>query len=237
MKYRALIIDDEPYAREELRYILEKTDELEIIAEGANAVDGVRLINELRPDVIFLDIDMPVLNGFEMLSMVDRSLMPYVIFVTAYDQYALKAFEEKALDYILKPVEPERLAKTLDRVIKTLSEGNKPVMEQPPLTRIPCSLKNTIKLIDMSDVESVSSDMTGVHVATSSGEYLTDLTLKVLETRTDLFRCHRQYLVNISRIDRININDNLSASISTRSGREIPVSRRFLKSLKETVGL
>ncbi|MGE4318778.1 MAG: two-component system response regulator BtsR [Deferribacterales bacterium] len=235
--YRALIIDDEPYARDELRFMLEKTGLFDIAAEGANAVEGVRLVNSLRPDIIFLDISMPVLNGFEMLSMIEKSIMPYVVFVTAYDEYALKAFEEKALDYLLKPIEDDRFKMTLEKIVDTLKKGEKPVYDRMPLTKIPCTLKNTIKLIDLKDVEYIGSDITGVHVATADGEYLTDLTLKVIECRSDLFRCHRQYLVNISAIDRININDNLSARLYTRSGREISVSRRYLKTLKDHLGI
>ncbi len=235
--YRAIIIDDEPYARDELRFMLEKTGLFDIAAEGANAVEGVRLVNSLRPDIIFLDISMPVLNGFEMLSMIEKSIMPYVVFVTAYDEYALKAFEEKALDYLLKPIEDERFRMTLDKIVATLKSGEKPEYNRMPLTKIPCTLKNTIKLIDLKDVEYIRSDITGVHVVTADGEYLTDLTLKVIECRSDLFRCHRQYLVNISAIDRININENLSARLFTRSGREIQVSRRYLKTLKDHLGL
>ena len=195
------------------------------------------MINLHHPDVIFLDISMPVINGFEMLSMIERSVMPYVVFVTAYDEFALKAFEEKALDYLLKPIEKDRLTKTLDKIAGMIKNGERPEYDRMPLNKIPCTLKNTIKLIDVSDIEYIASDMTGVHVVTSTGEYLTDLTLKVIECRTDLFRCHRQYLVNIQAIDRISINENLSAQIFTKSGREIQVSRRYLKTLKEHLGL
>ena len=118
-----------------------------------------------------------------------------------------------------------------------IKNGERPEYDRMPLNKIPCTLKNTIKLIDVSDIEYIASDMTGVHVVTSTGEYLTDLTLKVIECRTDLFRCHRQYLVNIQAIDRISINENLSAQIFTKSGREIQVSRRYLKTLKEHLGL
>ncbi|WP_277656526.1 two-component system response regulator BtsR [Seleniivibrio woodruffii] len=237
MRYKALIIDDEPYAREELRFQLEKTGLFDITAEAGNAVEGVRLVNSHRPDIIFLDINMPVINGFDMLSMIEKSIMPYVVFVTAYDQYALKAFEEKALDYLLKPVEQDRLEKTLEKIIRSLEKGEIPSYERKDLTRIPCSLINTIKLVDLTEIEYIYSDMTGVHAVTAGKEYLTDLTLKLIECRTELFRCHRQYLVNLAKIDRIVLNGNFSADAYTASGRVVPVSRRYLKLLKDALGL
>ncbi|MCD8552721.1 two-component system response regulator BtsR [Seleniivibrio sp.] len=237
MRYKALIIDDEPYAREELRFQLEKTKIFDIVGEAGNAVEGVKLVNKNHPDIIFLDINMPVINGFDMLSMIEKSIMPYVVFVTAYDQYALKAFEEKALDYLLKPVEQERLEKTLEKILLSLEKGEVPIYERQPLTKIPCALINTIKLIDMADIEYVYSDMTGVHAVTSDREYLTDLTLKLIECRSGLFRCHRQYLINLAKIDRIVLNENSSADAYTLSGRIVPVSRRYLKLLKDTLGL
>jgi two-component system LytT family response regulator len=237
MKYTVLIIDDEPPAREELRFHLEKTELFEIVGEAGNAVEGVKLVNRNRPDIIFLDINMPVINGSDMLSMIEKSIMPYVVFVTAYDKYALKAFEEKALDYLLKPVEQERLDKTLEKILRSLEKGEVPLYERKPLTRIPCTLINTIKLIDVAQTEYAYSDMTGVHVVTAGKEYLTDLTLKLIECRSELFRCHRQYLINLAKIDRIVLNGNASADAYTMSGRIVPVSRRYLKLLKDALGL
>lgn len=237
MKYTALIIDDEPLAREELRFHLEKTELFEIVGEAGNAVEGVKLVNKNHPDIIFLDINMPVINGFDMLSMIEKTVMPYVVFVTAYDRYALKAFEEKALDYLLKPVEQERLDKTLEKILSSLEKGEIPIYERKALTRIPCALINTIKLIDVAQIEYVYSDMTGVHAVTAANEYLTDLTLKLIECRSELFRCHRQYLINLAKIDRIVLNENASADAYTMSGRVVPVSRRYLKLLKDALGL
>jgi two-component system LytT family response regulator len=237
MIYKALIIDDEPYAREELRFQLENTALFDIVGEAGNAVEGVRLVNKHHPDIIFLDINMPVINGFDMLSMIEKSIMPYVVFVTAYDQYALKAFEEKALDYLLKPVEQDRLEMTLEKILRSLEKGEIPIYERKELTRIPCSLTNTIKLVDMNEIEYVYSDMTGVHAVTAGNEFLTDLTLKLIECRSGLFRCHRQYLINLAKIDRIVLNENASADAITVSGKVVPVSRRYLKLLKDALGL
>ena len=106
---KAMIVDDELHAREELATLLEETKDVEIVASCANALEAIKQFNALKPQVLFLDIQMPMINGFELLSMIDAEKMPHVVFVTAYDQYALKAFEEKTLDYLLKPFEDRDL--------------------------------------------------------------------------------------------------------------------------------
>ena len=120
---RALIVDDEVHAREELQALLEETGEFHILGSCANAFEALKAIKRDRPEVLFLDIQMPILSGFELLSMIDEEVMPIVIFVTAYDEYAVKAFEENALDYLLKPLEKERLTKTVHKLKRMLGEG------------------------------------------------------------------------------------------------------------------
>ena len=234
---RALIVDDEMHAREELRLLLEETGEVEVVATCANALEAVKAINRLRPHVLFLDIQMPLIGGFEMLSMIDEEIMPHVVFVTAYDEYALKAFEEKTLDYLLKPVAPERLKKSLEKLRTVLSSGAPGAYETVPLARIPCVSANRIKLIEPHSVEYVHSDLSGVHVVTSQGSFFTELTLKVLEDRTGLLRCHRQFLVNLDQVDEILLLDSGLAEIRTKSDQSLPVSRRYLKSLKDRLHL
>lgn len=234
---RALIVDDELYAREELEALLHETGEFTLAGKCANAFEALEKIRKEKPDVLFLDIQMPVVGGFEMIGMIDEEHMPLIVFVTAYDQYAIKAFEENALDYLLKPVEKERLAKTVSKLKKMAGEGKKTVFTGPEITRIPCCSFNRIKLVNMADVEFVRSDLAGVYVVTPKGEYYTELTLKVLENRAKLVRCHRQYLVNIDAMDEILLHENLAAQIQTRSGRLLPVSRRHLRRLKERLGI
>lgn len=233
---RALIVDDEPLAREELTALLEEVAECEIIARCANAIEAIKCINHQRPDVLFLDIQMPLIDGFELLSMIDKEVMPHVVFVTAYDQHALKAFEEKTLDYLLKPIDKTRLAKTFSKLDDLLRSGVEPRYETVPIARIPCFSGNRIKLIDPHDVDHVRSDMSGVHIVLPQGEGHSELTLKVLEERTDLIRCHRQYMVNLSQIDEIHLLENGRAELRTRAGHTLPISRRYLKSLKNLLG-
>ena len=167
---RALIVDDEVHAREELQALLEETGEFHIVGNCANAFEALKAIKRDRPEVLFLDIQMPILSGFELVSMIDEEVMPIVIFVTAYDEYAVKAFEENALDYLLKPLEKQRLAKTVHKLKRMLGEGTRPAYEGPEIKRIPCVSSNRIKLIDISDVDYVRSDIAGVYVVQSCSQ-------------------------------------------------------------------
>jgi two-component system, LytTR family, response regulator len=234
---RALIVDDEMHARDELRLLLEETGGVEVVGSCANALEAVKAINRLRPQVLFLDIQMPLIGGFELLSMIDEEIMPHVVFVTAYDEYALKAFEEKTLDYLLKPVAAERLKKSLEKLRTVLRNGAPGAYETVSLSRIPCASANRIKLVEPQSVEYVHSDLSGVHVVTSQGSLFTELTLKVLEDRTDLLRCHRQFLVNLDQVDEILLLESGLAEIRTKSGQSLPISRRYLKSLKDRLHL
>jgi two-component system LytT family response regulator len=235
---RAVVVDDEAPAREELEALLQESGEATVIAACGNAVQAIRTIKGTRPDVVFLDIQMPKVDGLRMLSMIDPEIMPLVVFVTAYDEYAIQAFEKSAIDYLLKPVQPERLAQALARVKRFLGEGRRPQYDSPAIERIPCMGAQSIKLIDISDVEFVRSSETGVHVVTARSEFLTELTLTVLEAKArQLVRCHKQFLVNLRQIDEIVRHDPTSASLKTRSGKHVPVSRRFLGPLKEQLGI
>ncbi|MEA3363203.1 MAG: two-component system response regulator BtsR [Thermodesulfobacteriota bacterium] len=229
---RALIIDDEQHAREELELLVEETGAFEVLGSCTNAIDALRRIRTEKPELLFLDIQMPALNGFELLAMIEDELMPHVVFVTAYDEHALKAFEEKTLDYLLKPVSPERLLKTVNKVRETIRRGEPPRYQVEPLRHIPCQFANRVKLIPAADVEYVFSDLAGIHLVTSEGQFFTELTLKVLEERTPLLRCQRQYLINPDMIDEIKLLDNGSAEIKTQLDHVLPVSRRYLRQLK-----
>jgi two-component system, LytTR family, response regulator len=230
---RALIVDDEIYAREEIEAMLNETGEFIVAGKCANAPEAIQAINKEKPDVLFLDVQMPVINGFELLGMIDEKVMPSVVFVTAYDEYALKAFDENALDYLLKPVEKERLLKTVEKLKKRFSEGVKPVFTGADIKKIPCIHSSRIKLLNASEVEYVRSGETGVYVISQNGEFYTDLTLQVLENKTGLVRCHKQFLINIDLVDEIILRENGAADVKTKSGRLVPVSRRYFKILRE----
>lgn len=234
---KAIIIDDELYAREELNALLIESQKVEVIAQCANAIEGLKAINSLKPDLVFLDIHMPQISGLELLSMLDLARMPKVIFVTAYDQYALKAFEDNAFDYLLKPVESQRLNKTLNRIALINQPENYAPIIMPKLELIPCSGFNRILLLEPTKIEVAMSDQTGVHLLTDSDKFTASLSLKILEEKTHLIRCHRQYLINPVSIREIKLLDNGSAEILTCFHHTIPVSRRYLKTIKDRFGL
>ena len=147
---RTLIVDDEPYAREELAELLGSDPDIEILGSAANAIEALGLIQRFKPDVVFLDIQMPKLSGMELVAMLDP--LPRIVFVTAFDEYAIQAFEENAFDYLLKPVEPARLAKTLSRLRQDLSP--QPVAALAPVIRhIPGYLHNRVRLLPIEQVE------------------------------------------------------------------------------------
>ncbi len=230
---RALIVDDEPHARAELESLLDETGAFAVVGRCGNAVEAIQAIRAERPDVVFLDIQMPAISGFELVSMIDDADLPDIVFVTAHDEHALRAFEERALDYLLKPVARERLAKTVER-LRRRPRAAPPDAGYPrtPIRRVPCLAGKAIKLVDLADVELVRSSDAGVYVVTAKGELFTELTLRVLEERAGLVRCHKQILVNIDRVDEIRLDEGL-ATIRTRSGKDAPVSRRFLAKLRE----
>ena len=235
---KAIIIDDELYAREELNELLVETNQVQVIEQCSNAIEGLKAINSLKPDVVFLDIHMPQISGLELLSMLDQETMPKVVFVTAYDEYAVKAFEDNAFDYLLKPVESCRLLKTLKRINAERSEvPNYEPITNNKLELIPCSGFNRILLLTPNEIEIAMSEQTGVHLLTEKDKFTASLSLKVLEEKTDLIRCHRQYLINPTCIREIKLLDNGSADIVTKSGHHAPVSRRYLKVIKDRFGL
>ena len=235
----ALIIDDEAPSREELRALLEAEADIEVLGECANAIEGLAAIHRLRPQVVFLDIQMPRLSGLEMASLIDPTVMPHIVFVTAFDEHALKAFEEHATDYLLKPIEPQRLAKTLN----WLRTGARQASTLPaltstePLRQIPCIGRSKIYLLGLAEVEYVHTDIAGVQVVSAERTGVTELTLKTLQERTPLLRCHRQYLVNTDQIAEIELLDNGAAEILTRSGKRVPVSRRYLREMKDRLSI
>ncbi len=237
---KVLIVDDEPLARENLRVLLEDESDIEIVGECANAIEALGAVHKLRPDVLFLDIQMPRISGLEMVGMLDPDQRPYVVFLTAFDEYAVKAFEEHAFDYLLKPIEAPRLAKTLQRLRQERGVQDISLLpeNQQALKFIPCTGHSRIWLLQMDDVAFVSSRMSGVYVTSHQGkEGFTELTLRTLEQRTPLMRCHRQYLVNMTHLQEIRFEDNGQAELLLRDGHSVPVSRRYLKNLKEALGL
>jgi len=233
---RAVVVDNERNAREELEALLAERGDVSVVGACANALQALRVIRATRPDLLFVDIHMPKVDGFQLVTMIEPEFMPCVVFVTAHEEHALKAFDENAIDFLLKPVTTERLDRTLHKVRQFLGEGRQAHYPTPAIERIPCVSSQGIKLVDTTEVELVRSGETGVHLVTTRGEFLTELTLTLLEARVpQMVRCHKQFLVNLACIDEIGRND--PATLRTRSGKQAPVSRRYLMGLKDRLGI
>lgn len=232
---RALLVDDEMHAREELASLLRETGVFEIVGACPDAVSAIQAIRAERPDVLFLDVQMPAISGFELLSMIDDEDLPRVVFVTAHDEYALKAFEENAVDYLMKPVSLERLRRTVERLQTVPGTGGAATL-RPALRRVPCQAGRSIKLVEAGEIEFARSSEAGVYVVCAKAEYFTELTLRVLEERAGLTRCHKQYLVRLDQVGEVRLAEG-SATLVTRSGHEVPVSRRLVSTIRARLGV
>jgi len=231
---RAIIVDDEPLARQVVREFLSADEDFEIVAECANGFEAVKAVSQHDPDVLFLDIQMPKLDGFEVLALLDRS--PAVVFVTAHDEHALRAFEVHALDYLLKPFSEERFRAVLQRV-KT--RGRTPVsdLRRKPLQRIVVrGEEGSIQIIPISRIDYVEADDDAILIATGGTKIRKQQTIGDLASELDpdrFVRIHRSYLLNIERIEKIELYAKDSRVAILRDGMRLPVSRSGYARLRE----
>lgn len=241
---RAIIIDDERLARAELRKLLQEFPEVEVIDEAANADEGIAKIDSLRPDLIFLDIQMPGKTGFDMLSQLERS--PQVIFTTAYDEFALKAFEVNALDYLLKPVEPKRLADAIQKLHFTESKEGRPTTENINTSILTDNDQVFVKdgercwFVKLSEIRLFESVGNYAKVFFGPNKPLILKSLNALEERLDektFFRANRKHIVNLRMIEKIEPYFNGGLLIELKGGEKIEVSRRQTVKFKEMMSL
>lgn len=242
---RSIIIDDERLARKELRTLLEASPEIEIIGECANADEAREAIEKENPDLIFLDIQMPGQNGFDLLETLDY--VPYVIFVTAYDEYALKAFEVNALDYLLKPVDEERLRESITKVL-SLSAKKREAQKTSDQQNEYLQLDDQIFLKDgekcwfvtLRNIRYFESEGNYVRVFFDNSKPLILKSLNNLEKRLnekDFFRINRKYIVNLKEVIHIETWFNGGLQIKLKSGATLEVSRRQTSRFKELLSL
>jgi two-component system LytT family response regulator len=243
---KTLMIDDERLARKELGRMLEAHPELEIVGECANADEAEKMISEIRPDLIFLDIQMPGRTGFELLESLEH--VPRVVFVTAYDEYAIKAFEVNALDYLLKPVEEERLAEAVKKVTEERNEvasDSIPAIEGSSHLLAPTDqifLKDGDKcwFVMLKNVRVFESEGNYVRVYFEEFKPLILKSLNNLEKRLDdrdFFRINRKFIVNLKEIAHIEPWFNGGLKIRLQSGEEMEVSRRQAAKFKDRLSL
>lgn len=245
MQYRTILIDDEPLALQRLRRLLAPHDAvIEIIGEAVSGSEAVEKIETLEPDLIFLDIQMPGMNGFEVLNKISHS--PLIIFSTAYDEYALRAFETNSIDYLLKPIDPKRLEKAIDKLQRLTSEDIRSLKTQLQQVvaglgnatgrRIQVKMGDKIRLLNVKDIYFFRADQKYVAVYTHSENYLISESLNQLEANLpseDFVRVHRSAIINLNHLDEIirNISGNHRARMRDKHRTVLPVSRNSRKKL------
>ncbi len=240
MPIRAIIVDDEPLARQVLRELLEDHPEVEVVAECKNGFEAVKAVSDLPVDLLFLDIQMPKLDGFEVLELLDRPVP--VIFVTAYDEYAVRAFDAHAVDYLLKPYTSERLAEAVSRV---KHEAPPPELrsearpENTYLTRIVIKDGPDIVIIPEGDIDHIAAEDDYVSVHAKGRSYLKHQTMASLEASLDpahFLRIHRSAIVRLDRIKRIELHTKDRYIAILEDGTVLPISRSGHKRLKDALG-
>jgi two-component system LytT family response regulator len=243
---KALLIDDEPLARSIVREYLQDHQDVVILQECSDGFEGIKAIQQTEPDLIFLDIQMPKISGFEMLELLEQP--PAVIFTTAFDEYAIKAFESNAVDYLLKPFSKERFDKALEKFMDqqqlVLQKQNTRQLLQsyssPETERIVVKTAGKIKIIGLKEIMYLEAADDYVKVHTREGAFLKNKTLSYFEQSLDqrqFVRTHRSYLVNISEITRIDPYEKENHQAILRSGARVPVSRSGYPRLRAILGL
>jgi two-component system LytT family response regulator len=238
---RTVIVDDELPARELLREFLSADEDCEIVAECANGFEAVKAVAQYDPDLLLLDIQMPKLDGFEVLELLDRS--PIVVFVTAHDEHALRAFEVHALDYLLKPLSHEGFQQVMERVKRAAGHDRQPVaglatsLRAKPLQRVVVRGEDgAIQVIPISRLDYIEAADDAIRIATSGIKLRKQQPISEIATQLDpdrFVRIHRAYVVNIERIEKIELYAKDSRVAILRDGTRLPVSRSGYQRLKE----
>jgi len=241
---RTIIIEDEQPARELLQVYLKDNPQIEIVGEAENGFIGAKLINELAPDLVLLDIQMPKINGFEMLELLDNQ--PKIIFCTAYDQYAIRAFEQNAVDYLLKPFAKDRLLEAINKIqltgkISTSSVGLPESADyNKPLSRIVVKDRKEIIIIGVEDIQYLEAQDDYVDIHCTKGKWLKQKTMKYFENalnEAQFVRIHRKYILNIEMISKLDKLGKETYMVLLKSGENLPVSASGYQKLKLQLGI
>jgi two-component system, LytTR family, response regulator len=246
---KVIIIDDEQPARDLIRFYLKAFPELEILGDFPDGFSGLKAIQELKPDIVFLDIQMPKLTGFEMLELVTDP--PCIIFSTAYDQFAIKAFEMTAVDYLLKPYSAERFGLAVKKALLQLA--NRPaesakvgnlvaaIDENPDrLERIAVKTRHKIEVVPVRDITHIEADDDYVTIHTEKEKYLKEKTMKYMESHLDpaqFVRIHRSYIVNVNHISRLELYQKETYNVLLKNGTSLRASTSGYKELKQILHL
>jgi two-component system LytT family response regulator len=246
---RTLLIDDEQPARDVVRHYLRDFREIEIVGEFSDGFSGLKAIQELKPDLVFLDVQMPKLTGLELLDLLDQP--PFIIFSTAYDQYAIKAFEMNAIDYLLKPYSKERFSQAVQKALAMAGSGVKisaPVQnlvktldENPEfLVRVAVKSRHKVSVVPVEEIIFLEAEGDYVMIHTKDARHLKEKTMKYFETHLDpeqFIRIHRSYIVNAKFIDRIEYYDKENYAVLTKNGEKLKASTNGYKLLKQALNM
>ncbi|WP_036677933.1 LytR/AlgR family response regulator transcription factor [Daejeonella oryzae] len=245
---RVIIIDDEPLARMVIKDYLASYPQVELLQECNDGFEGVKAIAQHQPDLIFLDIQMPKINGFEMLELIDEP--PAVIFTTAFDEYAIRAFEEHAVDYLLKPFSKQRFDKAMSKWIEQhqnteTAQNTRQLLENLPSAspkneRVVVKTGTKIKIIPVKDILYLEADDDYVKIHTSEGSFLKNKTMAYFEQMLDpgeFIRVHRSHMIRIQEITRIDPYEKENHIAILKSGLKVPVSKTGYGKLKQSLGL
>ena len=246
-KIRTIIIDDEQLARSITNSYLSKHPEIEIVAECSNGFDAIKKINEEKPDLIFLDIQMPKINGFEMLELLEDP--PAIIFTTAYDQFAIKAFEVSAVDYLLKPFSEERFNEALKKSYKHIQEkfqqnsAIKNIIKQNDeriefLERVVIKEGAKISILPVESIKWIEAQDDYVMINSEQGRFIKKKTMRYFENHLNenmFIRIHRSYIINADYIQHLEQKGKETYRLILKNGKELPVSKTGLTKLKNTL--
>lgn len=239
---KTLIIDDEPLAASIVQEFLANFPQFELVGVCQNGFQGLKAIQEHEPDLIFLDVQMPKITGFEMLELLDEP--PAVIFTTAFDQFALQAFDAMAIDYLLKPFSQERFTQAIGKFLAQQGGAEESIVKLNELAekrnRLVVRVKNEIKIIPTHEVSFFEAEDDYIAIHTSLGKYLKKMTMKSLEEALDpskFVRVHRSYLINLNEITKIEPYERDNFLVLLRGGEKVPVSKTGYSRLRQVLGL
>jgi two-component system LytT family response regulator len=247
MTLRALVVDDEPVSRRKLKTLLESEPGVQVIGECEDGTDAVDAIRRLRPDVVFLDVQMPGLDGFDVVDALEPAEQPAIVFVTAYDRYAVRAFEVHAVDYLLKPFEAARLRKALDRLARQIHNRDArlrvhaavdSVRAQQPLRRVLVKSTGRLYAVRVEDIDSIEAAGHYLEVHTSSAAHLIRESITALAARLDparFVRIHRSVIVNVDRIRELQPAFHGEFVVTLHNGRRLRCSRTYSEQLTKAM--